>query len=290
MARTFKKIYIEITNACNLKCSFCGGSKRPLKIMDTRFFNGILKKIKGKTRHLCLHVMGEPLMHPEIVKIFDLCEEYSFKVNLATNGTMIEKLREIIKKPALRQINFSLHSMENSRDKKNLEKFINPIFELSDEAALAGVLISLRLWNLSEGEKNKNNAVLELIKKRYTGGKAIDNNEKRVNGINLAENIFLNQAEVFEWPAPGSPEIKGPAFCLGLRYQAAILADGTVVPCCLDADGVMGLGNIGEKSFDEIINSKRAKKIYDGFSAKKAVEPLCAGCTYRVRFKRKAMV
>lgn len=290
MTRRFKKIYIEITNTCNLKCSFCGGSKNPLKVMDPDFFSGILKKISGKTRNICLHVMGEPLMHPEIGKILDICGEHSFKVNLATNGTMADRLKEVIKKPAIRQINFSLHSMEESGDKKRLEKFITPVFELADEAASAGVLISLRLWNLSGSEKEKNNAVLELIGKRYTGGKAIDNNEKRVNGINLAENIFLNQAEEFEWPSIGSPEIKGPAFCLGLRYQAAILADGTVVPCCLDAGGVMGLGNIGEKSFDEIINGKRAKKIYDGFSAKKAVEPLCAGCTYRMRFKRKAEI
>jgi MoaA/NifB/PqqE/SkfB family radical SAM enzyme len=286
--RTFKKIYVEITNSCNLNCSFCGGSKKPVRFMDTVVFEGILEKLKGHTSYLCLHVMGEPLIHPEIGAILDLCEKHSFKVNLATNGTMTDKLREVIRKPALRQVSFSLHSMEDFSDKKNMEKFIGPIFAMADEAARAGVLISLRLWNLSEKEEDRNFDVLELIQKRYTGGKPIDKNEKRVNGIKLAENIFLNQAVKFEWPSMDSPDIKGSAFCLGLRYQAAVLVDGTVVPCCLDADGVMGLGNIKEKTLSEIINGKRAKKIYDGFSGKKAVEPLCVKCGYRMRFKRKA--
>jgi radical SAM protein with 4Fe4S-binding SPASM domain len=284
----FKKIYVEITNVCNLKCSFCGGTKKKEEFMDIRFFGKILEKIKGRAPHLCLHVMGEPLMHPEIGALMDLCEKYSFKVNLATNGTMMNELKNIMHKPALRQVSFSLHSSDEAADKESMERYAAPVFDFAGEAAAAGVLISLRLWNLREDEAELNSNIIGMIEKKYPQAAPVDKKETRVNGINLAKNIFLSQAERFVWPALEAPETGGRAFCLGLRDQIAVLADGTVVPCCLDANGIMALGNIREKGFEEILTGKRARKIYDGFSAKKAVEPLCAKCGYRSRFRRKA--
>jgi len=63
-----------------------------------------------------------------------------------------------------------------------------------------------------------------------------------------------------------------------------ILVDGTVVPCCLDGEGVINLGNIHESDFSQIVESERANNIFNGFSRREAVEELCRKCGYRTKF------
>ena len=64
-----------------------------------------------------------------------------------------------------------------------------------------------------------------------------------------------------------------------------MLADGTVVPCCLDHEGDIALGNIFEGSMEEILASERASAIYEGFRDHRATEELCRKCGYARRFK-----
>ena len=168
MKRKFKKIYIEITNICNLSCEFCPKTSRKAQFMDKSMFEAILAKIKGYSEHLYFHVMGEPLLHPEIGDFLELCGIHGFKVNVTTNGTLVEKASDsIISKPALRQVNFSLHSFEaNARD-YTLDSYLDGIFKFINRAREERqLLVSLRLWNLSEGGKNRENKyILERIER-----------------------------------------------------------------------------------------------------------------------------
>ena len=91
-------------------------------------------------------------------------------------------------------------------------------------------------------------------------------------------------AQKFEWPNDKREAAKGETFCYGLRDQVGILVDGTVVPCCLDGEGQIALGNLFNQPFEEIITSERSKRIYDGFSNRQAVEKLCQSCTYAKRY------
>lgn len=287
MKRKFKKIYIEITNICNLSCEFCPKTARKAQFMDKSMFEAILTKIKGYSEHLYFHVMGEPLLHPEIGHFLELCGIHGFRVNVTTNGTLVEKASDsIISKPALRQVNFSLHSFEaNARD-YTLDSYLDGIFKFINRACKERqLLISLRLWNLSDGGKNRENKyILERIRKAFGLDYELEDKLASGRGIKLAENIFLNQAPRFDWPDINREHISDGGFCYGLRDQVAILVDGTVVPCCLDGEGRISLGNILERDFDDILNSKRARDIYEGFSGRKAVEELCRKCGYRMRF------
>ena len=60
--------------------------------------------------------------------------------------------------------------------------------------------------------------------------------------MKIADRIFINQDYEFQWPALHEEEDDGKGFCHGLRNQAGILANGTVIPCCLDGEGVINLG------------------------------------------------
>jgi radical SAM protein with 4Fe4S-binding SPASM domain len=80
------------------------------------------------------------------------------------------------------------------------------------------------------------------------------------------------------------PDFGESGFCLGLREQFAVLADGTVVPCCLDRNADMALGNIFKQPINDILEGERARRIVDGFSKRQIAEELCRKCSYRQRF------
>lgn len=287
----FKKFYIEITNVCNLACDFCPQTKRKPEYMKIEVFNKILDQFKPYTDSIYLHVKGEPLLHPQIDKFLDLSYEKGFKVNITTNGTLIEKVKEkIINKPSLRQVNFSLHSFEANEKYNNKHKYINEILSFVKEARdKTDVIISLRLWNLDQDnrvnlENEKNHDILDIIEKEFNLDYKIEEKVTPGSGVKVADKVYLNQDHVFEWPDLKVKEDDGIGFCYGLRNQIAILVDGTVVPCCLDGEGVINLGNINNQDFSQILAGERAKNIFDGFSNRKVVEELCRKCGYRKRF------
>lgn len=289
--KKFKKFYIEITNICNLACSFCPKTKRAPEIMSLDTFSKILDQIKNHTSYIYFHIKGEPLTHPHIDKFLDLSYKKGFKVNLTTNGTLINKVKDkLIGKPALRQVNFSLHSFDGNENSTDMEAYINGIMDFVQEALIkSDTLISLRLWNLDEDngtnlQRKRNRSILEKIENTFNLPYKIEEQISPGRGIKIHERVFLNQDYEFKWPDLKEEEDLGKGFCYGLRNQVGILVDGTVIPCCLDGEGVINLGNIHRNTFSEIIESKRANDIFDGFSKREVVEELCRKCGYRKRF------
>ena len=115
--KKYKKIYVEITNRCNLSCSFCSKVEKPLRNMTIEEFKCIIEKIKDYTDTIYLHVKGEPLVHPNLIEFLNVAEEYNIKVNLTTNGTLFPNLVDKLKEcKSLKKINFSLHSENNKEN------------------------------------------------------------------------------------------------------------------------------------------------------------------------------
>ena len=289
--KKFKKFYIEITNICNLACSFCPETKRKLKFMNIEMFNKILDQIKLHTDYIYFHVKGEPLLHPQLSEFLEISHKKGFKVNITTNGTLIKEVKDkILTKPAVRQINFSLHSFDGNEMCKSKEEYINNILSFVHEAINnTNIIISLRLWNIDKSnestiEEKKNREILEAIEREFKLTYKIEEKVMPGSGIKIADNVYLNQDHEFKWPDLKEDEDDGKGFCYGLRNQVAILVDGTVVPCCLDGEGVINLGNINNSNFSDIIESDRAIRIFDGFSRREAVEELCKKCGYRKKF------
>ncbi|MGK0466690.1 radical SAM/SPASM domain-containing protein [Clostridium sp.] len=289
--KKFKKFYIEITNVCNLSCSFCPKTLRCPEFMSIETFRKILDQIKPHTDYIYFHVKGEPFLHPKLDDFLDLSYEKGFKVNITTNGTLINKVHDkIMLKPSLRQINFSLHSFDGNECVSDKNEYVNNIISFVKEAInTTDTLFSLRLWNLdvnnSTNHKNvKNKDLLSVIEHAFKLSYKIEEEIHPGRGIKICNKVYLNQDHEFKWPDLKVEEDNNPSFCYGLRNQVAILVDGTVVPCCLDGEGIINLGNIHNANFSDIVNSKRANDIYNGFSKREAVEELCRKCGYRKKF------
>ncbi len=273
----FQKIYVEITNGCNLSCSFCPGTVRARRHMTRDEFVTVLDRISGYSEYIYFHLLGEPLTHPDLEEFLRIAHEKNFKVTITTNGTLIDKKRDILLNSHLYKIVFSLHSFEANDFGKSLDEYLDPCFDFVKSSN--GKFISVfRLWN--RGGLDGNNF---LIEKKIENAFPCDMIEGR-GGIKLGEKVFLQYGDKFDWPSAKEEDLKENVFCYGLRDQIGILCDGTVVPCCLDNDGTIALGNVFERDLKEIISSPRAMNIYNGFSKRCAVEKLCQGCKYARRF------
>lgn len=271
----YKKIYLEITNICNLDCSFCHKTTRPKGFLSEEDFCLLLQKIKGHTKYLYFHLMGEPLLHPDLGAFLKKAQEEDFKVTIATNGFLIkEKERELLHTPPYK-VTFSLHSFEANSNKISLGDYLDNITDFCKKAEKNGTICVLRLWN-EGGENSLNEEILQHLKKQFQ----FSLNRK---GYTLSDRIYLESAQKFIWPDIKAPEQK-VRFCMGLRDHIGILCDGSVVPCCLDADGSAVLGNLFRDSLQDITSCRRAKSIFDGFSQGRATEELCRRCQYATRF------
>lgn len=290
--RKFKRVYIEITNVCNLSCSFCPLTTRKKSFLDVDKFEHILKEIKPYTEYIYLHLMGEPLLNPNLEKFLEIAYNYGFKVNLTTNGTLINKARGILlNAKALRQINVSLHSFEANDNGITFDEYFNSVLDFIDEANKSTEIISsMRLWNLDsynvKGKNDLNKMIVELIKNKFSYEGNLKEDLDKAKRLKLRDKLYLNSAEKFQWPTMEIEPLGDRGFCHGLRDHFGILVDGTVVPCCLDGEGQISLGNIHEMPLNKIIEGDRSKKIYDGFSGRKRVEELCKRCGYSEVFSK----
>ena len=276
------RIYIEITNRCNLACDFCHGTKRPLGTMQPEDFRRIAEKLRGETSYLYLHVLGEPLLHPQLKELLAIAGELGFRVCLVTNGTLLHKRREeLLAAKSLHKVSVSLHSFEGNGGAGDLPAYLQQVWEVCLPLSERGVLCALRLWN--EGTAPRLNGAVEAFLSQRIG-RDVESLPRDARGNRtLRPNLFLERAERFGWPDLNAPE-SGANFCHGFTRQLAVLWDGTVTPCCLDSEGDIPLGNLLSQPLEEILQGERAAAMAAGFAARKPTEELCRRCGYARRF------
>ena len=276
------RIYIEITNRCNLACDFCHGTKRPLGTMPPEDFRRIAEKLRGETSYLYLHVLGEPLLHPQLKELLAIAGELGFRVCLVTNGTLLHKRREeLLAAKSLHKVSVSLHSFEGNGGAGDLPAYLQQVWDVFLPLSERGVLCALRLWN--EGTAPRLNGAVEAFLSQRIG-RDVESLPRDARGNRtLRPNLFLERAERFGWPDLNAPE-SGANFCHGFTRQLAVLWDGTVTPCCLDSEGDIPLGNLLSQPLEEILQGERAAAMAAGFAARKPTEELCRRCGYARRF------
>ena len=259
----YKKVYIEITNNCNLSCDFCIKNTRKNKFMNINDFEIILNKLKEHTNYLYFHVLGEPLMHPKINEFINLAKENNFNVNITTNGYLIKRISN---NKNIRQINISLHSF-NEKYKKTLEDYFKDIFEVTD-ILKEYTYINYRIWINSTYKER----ILKILEEKY--------NIKINEHTKLDKNTYIDFDKNFLWPDLNNNYYNEVGKCYALKEHIGILVDGTIIPCCLDSKGIINLGNIFKDNLDDIKINDRYHSMLKGFKENKKIEELCKHCKF----------
>ncbi len=278
MDKKYSRVYVEITNVCNKSCSFCHGTKREPGFISTSQFEIIAQNLVGYTDYLYFHLMGEPLLHPDLKSLVSIASSLGFKTAITTNGTLLTERAEELLSSDLYKINISLHSFEDGTHSEFL-KYIEGCVDFADKASSKGILTVLRLWNKGF-DGGRNDEIYSIITERFGCEMLVSD-----RGARLRHRLHLEYGERFDWPDQNAEELGDRVFCHGLGDHFGILCDGSVVPCCLDSDGVMTLGNVLSTPLTEILESDFALAVKNGFREKRAVADLCRRCGYARRFK-----
>lgn len=270
----FKKIYVEITNRCNLNCSFCSKSNRVKKDMSILEFEKVISKIKDYTSYIYLHIKGEPLLHPDLEEILNICSKNDISVNITTNGINIKSSKDILLNQCVRQVNFSLHSYAFD----NPDDYINSINDYVLSASSLGKYSVYRFWAFNGAYTENEKRFISNLSNLYNMDvlKLLENSDN----IKLSDNVYINKSREFIWPDINNDYYNESSTCYALRDHIGILSDGTVVPCCLDGEGIISLGNIYTDDLESILKSERFKNMLEGFKNNKKCENLCRHCNF----------
>lgn len=291
LMKRFRQIYVEITNVCNLACPFCPGHGRPPTYMDAGLFADIVRQAQPLTEQLLLHVMGEPLLHPELPALLELCAGHDLPVAITTNGLLLAEAGCLFK-PIVRQVNISLHALQQLISPDDREQRLEAALDFARRALARRpeLYLNFRLWDLETSGQALDSEINQWLRRRLeetfgtvvpAAGHSAGRKSRRLLG-----RLYLHLDTRFEWPDINSdrPQ-KSHGFCHALGTHFAILADGEVVPCCLDRDGVTSLGNCRRQPVANILNGPRANAMLAGFRNGLLLEPLCRKCAYCARFK-----
>lgn len=278
-----KKAYVEITNRCNLACSFCPKTKRAPRTMSAQEFGLVLSRLEGYVQYVYLHVMGEPLLHPQLPELLEICRALDFRVTLTTNGTLLPARQPVLlAAPALRKVSVSLHSFE-ANEAGDFRAYLTGCTDFARAAMTAGVLTDFRLWNLdgaqTKGLHDRNDEILAHLHAAFS-----EPWQRNTWGWRLAKGVFVSFGERFDWPDAQAADRGTLGRCRALSDQLAVLSDGTVVPCCLDHEGTLALGNLLRQDLPEILSAPLARTIREGFEKGIRAAPLCRHCGYAERF------
>ena len=274
----YSRAYVEITNICNKNCSFCPKNNRPKRKMTEEEFKIVAEKLRGVTDYLYYHVMGEPLTHPNLCDFIGIANQMGFKSAVTTNGSLLRDKGDRLIESGVYKVNISVHSFEDGTKEDYLE-YINDCINFADKASKAGVLTVMRLWNNGH-DGGLNDETLSLMKEKLQGEW-----KEGSRGYRVRNKLHLEYGERFDWPDMAADNYGNNVFCYGLKDHFGVLCDGTVIPCCLDHEGDIPLGNIFNENIEDILRSPRAINMKEGFARRCATEELCRRCGYARRFK-----
>ena len=277
----WKRVYVEITNQCNLHCDFCIHNQREPRFMSVAEFAHVMQEERPYCEYVYLHVLGEPLMHPHLEALLKICKEQQMQVMLTTNGTLLAKRLTLLQKYPPRQISISLHSFPHQ---EAALAYLQEVMQAADVLAKTSY-ISYRFWNLREQQMDRASYQMwEVLAKHYH----LDPTDYGKRRIVLGKQIFLSLEEQFTWPSLQAPFVSAKGRCLGGEMMIAVLCDGSVVPCCLDSNGDISFGNLFESRLTDLLASDRYRQMMEAKQRQELTEALCKRCAYRTRFEKGA--
>ncbi len=243
-----ERMYLESTNACNLRCVMCptgrGLTRRKKGFMDWDLFRQIVDEMAPHVSTTTLHIWGEPLLHPRIVEMIAYCRQRRLHAEISTNAVLLTpEMSRAILEAGLGAIYLCLDgttpetyeqvrreaSFQQTRE--NILKFL----ELRVRGGYAQPRTKLQIIEIAPTAKE-----IEAFKRAWS--------IPGVDQINVkAFDSWGEQIQDISALRPGErPKLPARFHCPNLWYHVHIYWDGTLVCCDRDFDAAYPLGNVGD--------------------------------------------
>jgi radical SAM protein with 4Fe4S-binding SPASM domain len=312
----FDRVFIEVTSQCNFDCSFCTNSlmQRKPGFMPFTTFKRIINEItkNGITNSILFHIMGDPLLHPDLMTFLRYSVEHVKKQQLVTNGSLFTEAT--VKECYETQLtnldisyftpNSTLFKSRNSKHitfqqyHQTIQNIVATKFKHRFDTHLRLFYPNINLksfnWKGIPFEPLNKQVIPTIVHKWSTFITAlgiqpneIKHNEIKKWNMNKRNSIFITDdfeivfKQFHNWHNSLQQVIQSPIGKCSIvlnHEQLGILWNGDVVLCCGDYEGHTRFGNINKKSLTEILNSEQYHRIVNSFS--KGITPFttCKKC------------
>lgn len=285
--KPYRHAYLELTNCCNFNCSFCPPVTRPRQFVETKHAIRWIDQIAELSDGIYWHVQGEPLLHPDFTFLAHHAASRGLQVKLTTNGSKICEFSEQLLSGDFTQINFSMQAL-GELTPENRQRIEQDIFHFTEQALTQRpeLFINYRWWQNAKPDVSRAARYFNLPPDEWRAPSG--RHSKKISG-----RLYASYASCFEWPdgtdfheQSGNDSTPGPkqGSCRGLIDQFAILCDGRVTACCLDASGALTLGSAHTSTIRELLESQKATWLAEGFRRREMRHPVCQKCGFATRF------
>jgi len=275
-------VSLELTNACNAKCTMCPRDKmtRPVKLMDFSLIKDIALELREHNVHrVNLFWFGESLLHPKCFEVMRFLRKSlpKTKLNLSTNGQLLDgDIAMGVLSSGIDNLNIDIDGYEKDtyesvRKKLSFERVTRNIVEfmkLREVMKLQRPRVSVTMIEMESTEK-------EIVPFRRRWRRVVD--DVLVTKFNTwCQNVKdRNISSVKE-------KVDGIGFtfpCENPFKELVISADGRALACCLDFNCSMPVGDAKVQTIKEIWKGHELNKLRKALTAGRQNEiPLCRGC------------
>ncbi|HSB71504.1 MAG TPA: radical SAM protein [Candidatus Methylomirabilis sp.] len=314
-----RRLHVELTNRCNFSCEFCPdrSMRRPRGTMPLSMVEELLAQAgqENLARQVHFHVMGEPLLYPDLPEAVRFARSGDMEAWVTTNGSLLtpELLMEL-QAAGLSHLTISLQTPDAPTFALRGSRFL--AFEQYRERLIGTVRaflphasgMRLSLCFLSNplrrfhapGASNirvaESGRELRAHMGRWVewifGGTALERQVPDLlvrlkgagilteAGVPMTAHLDLRVRVLGNWAG----HFEGPivparfGYCPGLSENFGILWNGDYVICCADYDGRTVLANCSEKPLREYLSLPAVQEIAGGFRRYRVVHPHCRQC------------
>ena len=304
---------VHLTGACNLRCPRCGGGERK-GCLDTQLVCDLLQELrKGDVRAIVYTGGGEPTMHKDFSKIINYTKELGFSVGLITNGSLLtdEMMKTVVACNDWVRVSLDSHNNDTYNNNygvtgntfeivcENIKRLVEikrnlgsdciiGVGYLIDDTVIPGMMsaservkeygvdyIQFRHFETYSSNSERSSVLENKNVVDFNVSKFSRNLNKCLALENSKFRVTYNK-DKFQGIAETSRRRLDYNRCHGSQFTGIIASTGEVYICCvLVGDARFSFGKLGGKSFHEIWNSRRRKKVMKDLNIACDCVPFC---------------
>ena len=282
---------LEVTTACNLHCPLCTthDTARGISRLSLENVKDVVRGCGKSLKVVSLHVLGEPLMHKELFDFIRHCASHGVNTTFSTNGMLLGRHVEDVLDSGLSLISIAIDGADQADYAKyrlggDFDTVVRNARALVEAKRARGasqpvIQVQMVMFSYNEDREAEARAFLESLGADVVSLKR----PAYLAPASPSARSFWDKVDMRDegrrWTRPVTSAARlyrNQRVCPQLE-RATILSDGSVVACCIDAEGNTAFGNLNRQDFRSIWRGEEHRRVIEKFM-RHELQP-CHFCT-----------